>query len=411
MKRLPSILLREYGDPVLAELTTEEAAALQDAGAGLDVRVTRTPGRYELRAANKVGTVVLPGRTLRILPKVPVNRLVHLLGFSTDLIEFGGHDQAEEASDVVTAMKVLYAEALTRALSRGLLRSYRDDEQDLSTVRGRVDAKALYLRRFGQMPPVRCRFQEYDVDTEANRRLLAAAYILSRAGARTDRGSALLSRLCSRFEGVSWQRYHPETLEPVARTRLMAQYEPALSMAEAILRNASLELPPGTTGAVAFIVDMNRVYERFAAQALREAIGLSRRQWDTQAGGLHIDERRRLPMIPDVLVRGLDGVPLLVLDTKYKVVERAPPGDVHQVIAYCSALGIKEAVLLYASCPDETHVVRHSGVRVHQWQLAIGGEIEDVDRQVRSVGLRLSGLIEGIHDGRAEGVLPLQASA
>ena len=144
MKRLPPILLREYGDPVLAELNTAEAAALQDAGAGLDVRVTRTPGRYELRASNKVGTVVLPGRTVRILPKVPVDRLVHLLGFSTDLLQFGGHAQAEEANDVVTAMKVLYAEALTRALSRGLLRSYRDDEQDLATVRGRVNTKALY---------------------------------------------------------------------------------------------------------------------------------------------------------------------------------------------------------------------------------------------------------------------------
>jgi len=411
MKRLPPILLREYGDPVLAELNTDEAAALQDAGAGLDVRVTRSPGRYELRASNKVGTVVLPGRTVRILPKVPVDRLVHLLGFSTDLLEFGGHTQAEEANDVVTAMKVLYAEALTRALSRGLLRSYRDDEQDLSTVRGRVDTKALYLRRFGQMPPVRCRFQEYDVDTEVNRRLLAAAYILSRAGARSDRGSALLGRLCSRFEGVSWSRYHPETLEPVKRTRLMEQYEPALSMAEAVLRNASLELPAGTTGAVAFIVDMNRVYERFAAQALREAAGVSERQWDTQAGGLFIDERRRLPMIPDLLVRGTDGVPLLVLDTKYKVVERAPPGDIHQVIAYCSALGIEEAVLLYASCQDETHVVRHSGVRVHQWQLAIDGEIDDVDRRVKNVGQRLARVLDRISNGRASASAPFLAIA
>jgi 5-methylcytosine-specific restriction enzyme subunit McrC len=392
---MSSILLYEFGPPVSAELTEDEAAALQACPARLDVRFTRQSGVYELRAAQVVGTIVLPKRTVRIVPKVLIDRLVYLLGFAPETMALLGPTQASEQPDFVEAMKAIYASALQRLLVRGLLREYRVEEEELVSVRGRIDAKDLVLRRFGLFPPIRCRYQEYTIDSEPNRRLLAAAVALGRAGSRRTEASLTLFRLAGRFDGVENSRYSPDRLTPLKRNRLLAHYDPALSIAEAVLRNASLELPQGTSGAMAFVVDMNQVYERFVSRALMAALRLTTREWRMQASPLYLDRDGRLPMRPDILWMKAQGVGV-VIDAKYKERTRAAPEDVHQVVAYCSALGLRDAVLLYPDCREEVHVLRTSGVRIHQWRLSLKGTLGDVNAEVERVAHALRLLTDGM---------------
>lgn len=408
---MTDLLLSEYGVPVIARLSEPEATALQDCGAGLDVRLTREAGFFELKASHLVGTVVLPRRTLRIVPKVPVERLLYLLGFAPDTVRFGGQSTAASAPDLVAAMKVVYLEALERLLVRGLRREYQMEQADLVAIRGRADFKQLYLRRFGAFPPVACRYQDYTVDGEANRRLLAALVKLTPAGDRTDPASIALARLLGRFDGVSHRRYSPDRLTPIHRDRLVATYEPALSIAETVLRDASLETSIGTSGAVAFVVDMNKVYERYVARALCAELQLDDREWRTQTWGLYVDEARKLQMQPDILWVGREGEPLVVIDTKYKSVGRASREDVHQVVTYCSALGLRDAVLLYASCTDDRHVIRTSGVRVHQWTLSLTGSIDDLRDEVARVGRKLRRLVQGSPSTSGKPSLPRRAQA
>src|SRR4051812_3082856 len=108
--------LREFGPPIIARLTEAEAAALQECPAGLEVRLTREPGAYALRAAQFVGTVVLPNRTVHIVPKVSVDRLLYLLGFAPKLMKFSGTTRYESMTDLVVAMKTMYASALEQLL-------------------------------------------------------------------------------------------------------------------------------------------------------------------------------------------------------------------------------------------------------------------------------------------------------
>jgi 5-methylcytosine-specific restriction enzyme subunit McrC len=380
------ILLREFGPPVVAQLTESEATALQQCPAGLDVRLTRQPGIYELRASQLVGTVVLSTRTVRITPKVSVERLVYLLGFAPELAQSFASAQGSQINDIVSAMKTIYAHVLQRLLLRGLLREYRLNEDDVISVRGRIDVMDFSLRRFGVFPPLRCSYQEYTVDREANRRLLAAAIGLANAGDRRDYASGILNDLCSRFDGVTLTRYEAGRVTPLVRDRLLAHYDPALAVAETVLQNASLELAAAKTDAVAFVVDMNKVYERFVARALMDALDLeTSRQWRMQAHGLYLDRAAKIPMRPDILCRDESGRPLVVIDTKYKEERRATPQDVQQVVAYCSALGLRDAVLLYAECPEDEHVINMSGIRVRQWRFSLRGTKDDLEREIERV--------------------------
>jgi 5-methylcytosine-specific restriction enzyme subunit McrC len=396
-----SLVLKEWGPSVVAKLDEAEASALRLSNAAIEINFTREPGTYSLRATNVVGCVVLPNKTIRIIPKVPVERLLFLLGFAPSLLQLKGTATATRSDDFVVAMKTIYAAALEQLFVGGIIREYVDAKDELVGVRGRIDVVDLHLRRFGLFPPMACAFQDYAFDNDANRRLLAAAELLAQAGDRRDASSATLKRFLPRFLGVERVRFDPTRVDDVRRTRLLRHYDPALAIAELVLKNASLEFPAGTGRTVAFTVNMDKVYESFVARSLRAALGLASGAWQEQATGFHIDEGAKFPVVFDVLWRAPDGKPLIVIDAKYKRVERARREDVHQVVAYCSALGIKDAVLIYPECAADLHVVAHSGIRIHQHQLGISGSIEEIGLNVATLKNALFEIATTKRDDRA----------
>jgi 5-methylcytosine-specific restriction enzyme subunit McrC len=385
--------LTEYGEPILVRLADDEARLLHSSRAGLDVRLTSSPGFYEVRATHFVGTIALPSRTVYIRPKVSVEHLAFMLGFSPELIESTGAALSDESRDLVALMKHVYSLALGKAVKRGLLREYDAHEQELTAIRGRINMKDVVLRRFGRVIPTPCTFQDYDVDREANRRMLAAALMLARIGNRMDPASHELRRLATLFDGVSEVRDYPSTLRPLRRNRILSQYDPALSVAEAILRNATLEAFSGNTQSLAFVVDMNRAYERFVTESLRRSLGLDERTWVAQRPSKHLDKDRKIPMRPDISWVDSSGLTRLIVDVKYKRVDRAVAGDVQQAIAYCVAEGLRDAVLVYADCPEERHVVGDLGIQIHQMSLPIKGSVEDIRQSVDRLAGRIAGLV------------------
>ncbi len=384
--------LTEYGEPILVRLSDDEARLLHACRAGLDIRLTSSHGFYEVRATHFVGTVVLPHRPVYIRPKVSVEHLAFMLGFSPELIAPTGVALSDESRDVVTLMKHVYSLALSRVVKRGLLREYADHEQTLAAIRGRVNIKDVVLRRFGRVPPTPCTFQDYDIDGEANRRLLAAALMLARVGNRADSPSSELRRLATRFDGVTEVRGYSATLRPLTRNRILSQYDPALSVAETILRNATLEAFSGDKQSIAFVVDMNLAYERFVTESLRQAMGLDHRTWIAQRPSRHLDKMRKIPMRPDISWLDEHGRTRLIIDVKYKQVDQAIAGDIQQTIAYCVAEGINDAVLVYADCPDDEHVVGDSGIRIHQRSLPMKGTVEDIRCSVDRLAERITRL-------------------
>jgi 5-methylcytosine-specific restriction enzyme subunit McrC len=62
-----------------------------------------------------------------------------------------------------------------------------------------------------------------------------------------------------------------------------------------------------------------------------------------------------------------------VVDAKYKAEKRGgyPDADLYQMLAYCTALGLREGHLVYAkgNAAHAAHQVRHAGVVIHQHAL------------------------------------------
>lgn len=358
------------------------------------------PGHWSLRAGSKVGAVAVtvPGSapvTVRVTPKVPVVRLFFLLGYSLvgNRSWRDGEVDVAEHSDLVPALAHAVERQVDRALRQGLLQGYKDMEESALVVRGRLREAEQIRRRFGATLPVEVAYDEFTTDIAENRILRTAVERLLRLPGVPRAVRRRLSHQRARLADVT-AIVRGQPIPEWLPTRINARYHHALHLARAVLDGISAEHAPGGLRIDGFLFDMNKLFEDFVTVALRQAFqtmspGHSVRLQDSH----HLDEAAAIRMRPDLVLYGPDGAPCSVVDAKYKAEKRGgyPDTDLYQMLAYCTALDLREGHLVYAkgNAPHAAHQVRHAGIVIHQHALDLDqeptgllAEVEDLARQL-----------------------------
>jgi 5-methylcytosine-specific restriction enzyme subunit McrC len=353
----PTIELTEYRDSSPLDLSREELAALGQVLPGLTAKPA-ADGRFVLNPGGVVGVGEVGRRRIAVQPKVGVGRLMFLIGYSLDSVRWQEtFPEVEEAPDLLEAIVPAFVAAVHRATTRGVLRGYQERNQDLSTVRGRIDFDLLIKKRYGIFPPIDCRFDDYTADVEMNRLLLAATDRLLALPGLGPASIGSLRSLRTLFGDVSRTRYAPHAVPEVRYTRLTAHYRIAVELARLILRGLTVELGPSEVRARGFFLNMAQVFEDFLVIALREALGLSERSFPQGAQGrtLRLDRAGRIRLEPD-LSWWERGRCVFVGDAKYKRTP-APTGvkhpDLYQLFAYAQAADLQTGLLVYAAGESE----------------------------------------------------------
>ncbi|MFD0772769.1 hypothetical protein ACFQZ2_02410, partial [Streptomonospora algeriensis] len=141
---------------------------------------------------------------LRIAPKLPVRRVLFLLGYAQHGVDWQRHPlDAREHPDLLPAIAHTFARMADRALARGVLLGYRTVEEALPVIRGRIRESEQIRRRFGAPLPVEVVYDDYSPDIAENRILLGAARRLLRLGGLEATMRGLLHRVLARLDGVS----------------------------------------------------------------------------------------------------------------------------------------------------------------------------------------------------------------
>ncbi|MGQ5603585.1 McrC family protein [Streptomyces sp. EKS3.2] len=357
------------------------------------------PGHWSLRAGSKVGAVAVtvPGDdepvTVRVTPKVPIARLFFLLGYGLDP-KGGWRDGDVDVTghrDLLPALAHAVERQIDRALRQGLLQGYRATEETSLVARGRIREAEQIRRRFGATLPVEVEYDEFTTDIAENRLLRAAVERLLRLpGVPHDVRRRLLHQRARLAEVTVIVRGQP--MPAWQPSRLNSRYQHALHLARVVLDNASVEHAPGELRVDGFLFDMNKLFEDFVTVALREAcrgLGHSARLQDPH----HLDEASAIRMKPDFVLYGPLGAPCAVVDAKYKAEKRDgfPDADLYQMLAYCTALGLREGHLVYAkgNAPHTAHVVRHAGIIIHQHALDLDQEPSGLLSDMAKVADRL----------------------
>lgn len=368
----PPIILAEHDrDGVRAALDASQAAALEPTGLVQVVPVE--PGVWRLVPRGRVGAAHVGGVDVVITPKVGIARLLFLLGYAADPgfrpEDVGGVPD----EDLWPALAETLCRHGERALARGVLQGYVTEEEALPLVRGRIRVADQIARRPGMLLPVEVRYDEYSVDIAENRILRSALRRMLAAPRVPAATRARLGHLDGRLDGAT--HLVPGAPLPAWRpTRLNTNYQAALRLAELVLRHQSFEVGAGGLRVAAFVIDMARVFEDFVATALREAWmarpGETRTQYPS-----YLDAEHGVRMHVDV-VHLVGGVPRIVADAKYKIESdagRYPNADHYQMLAYCTALRVPVAWLVYASgsgSPTRRHV-RHTEIEIVEYPLQL----------------------------------------
>lgn len=335
------------------ELTRAEATAIGATGF-LDVR-PELDGGWSVRPLGLVGAVRAGSIQIEIWPKekVKLSHLIFMLGYAADPGFRPEFVIAQEYDELWPALAESLARLAERALAHGVLQGYRSVEDSATVVRGRIRVVDQLRARPGRAVPLEVAYDDYLVDIPENQVLRTALRRMKSVPRLEPSLRARLGHLDNRLDGVAVAQTNSAI--PVWRpTRLNERYQSALRLAEVIVRNSSAQMGDGGIEVAAFTVSMWKVFEDFVTTAMGEAFARRNARLGVQYRA-HLDSERhdghpRVPMAVD-LVHLHRGVPRTVIDAKYKAADasgRYPNADRYQMLAYCTALGVTEAVLIYA---------------------------------------------------------------
>lgn len=382
------VVLKEWGEAELRLAHEDMVVLRQVAGEVLSFAPSDAPETWTIRATSWVGTISTRAAQILIRPKVDAANLFAMLeadGAPLDLND--AVFEYQQTANLAPAYATFYARALERALALGLQREYVEIEGTLLAVRGRVDIQRQ-LRSGGLPIPLSCVYDEYLADSQLNRVITAAAHRLLLLGGVTAETRRELRRALLALDGVGPLRRSDLAL-PTKFTRLTERFRRVERLARLALQSSSITDAGGRAAASCFVVDMNVVFERFVEHRLRRAL----------AGRLdvrgqyraNLDVRGRVPIKPDLVFFDGGGV-AYVADAKYKIASDGVGrhADYYQLLAYCTALGVQEGVLLYAqndgAIPErEVTVLGPSGKLLRTMSVNIMGSIHDLELEMKRV--------------------------
>jgi len=386
------ISLREH-HPSVVNLDALTARMLSEHSAS-KISVEPCTGGWRVTPSEMVGVFEVNGTRFIVEPKIPISNVFGLLDvdlssfhISRETFEYGSE------SNLLVGLVRLFAAGLDLALSQGLRHDYVERFESLNSIRGRVEFASL-ARSPGIAIPTPCRFDEYTANIRINQLLLSAIEVAVRVPGVPAREIVRLRRHLAAFEEVDHHRGSLDWVDTWVPNRMERHYISAVKPAALILRNQSTALSSGVSTASAFLVDMNRLVEKFIEDRVGRYLesGLRLEPQKTR----WLDDGRVVSYRPDLVV-AREGHPIAVADVKYKAVDdwsEVGNADFYQVHTYAQALGLDRAVLVTCTAegpsnPRDTVVVSRTGVEVVLWPIDLSVPIPEINAQLLELALYL----------------------
>jgi 5-methylcytosine-specific restriction enzyme subunit McrC len=294
---------------------------------------------------------------------------------------------------IVEPFVAAFLDVLQRALRRGLLMSYLQREEALTTIRGRVRFAEQARRRHGLPLPIEVRYDDYTVDVEANRLVKAALRRVERLPLRNSLLRRRIVEALASFDGVTDVTFDTRRLPAFNFTYLDERYRPLLELAALLVQNTSVDLHPGEATTRSILFDMNDVFEDFVWAAigdeLRQILPTSYR-WK-QGKSIALDEDGHVRPEPDLSLWDRERC-IFVGDAKYKETKQGEVEDLYQLLAYCSAAGLDEGLLLYAEKRRgrSIHQVVRGGPRLRVETVDLTASVGDVKDRCRVIASEIA---------------------
>lgn len=303
-----------------------------------------------------VGIIRFADFQLNILPKIIgeedslcLENLMFMLRYTRKL-EIHSMDSAEISQTKQPFLEVLiahYANILLNALQRHIPHQYETQEDNLSTIKGRILFAKNHLVNTANLARTYCQFDEFTPDNILNQTLKFVSHALQGLTTVSQTRQKLL-KINAVYEDVTLRPVAYAETQKIILNRNHTMFKKPLELAQMFLQNSTISLHNHTFTNLAILFDMNKLFEEFVATALEQAF----------PGQVKI--QNKLKIIEDI-----DGIPgtsytirpdILfgkdtIIDTKYKRLslpeDKPSEADIYQMLAYNRFYNRKNIILCY----------------------------------------------------------------
>jgi 5-methylcytosine-specific restriction enzyme subunit McrC len=270
---LDTITLKEYQDHI-AELSEPDADFIAENLSGkISIRRTLRGPSYVLNPNQFVGVVPLPsGKLLESQPKIPVRNLFYMLAIAFQLPPFRQEvAMLERLDQILEFVANFFAELVEERIGNGLYRWYVEREDDLFSIRGRINIIEDLRRNHIIRQRTHCRYDEFTWDIPENQIVRQVSQILS-GWQFLPQTRFRLGQIDRRLDEVTRTHFSARDVAKIHYHRLNEDYRPIHQLCRLFLEGASLSEEAGVFSFRAFLIDMNKLFEKFSVRYWRQGV-------------------------------------------------------------------------------------------------------------------------------------------
>jgi len=250
----------------------------------------------------------------------------------------------------------LFCGRLTDAVRQGMPRRYLEHEDDLPSLRGRLDVTRQFSQHAVAPQKLACRFDDLSPDIALNRVMRAAITRLQHLSQAPD-NQRMLRELSFAYADVTDVPVKALRWDIITLDRTNQRWRDLLSFARLFLSDRHQQTSAGSINGNALLFEMNTLFENYVARLLPRALAGSGLRVVAQGGHrdcLFEGETGRFRTKPDLIIRQGERV-VMVIDTKWKRMtpqiddpkQGVSQGDVYQLMAYSQLYDCPNVMLLY----------------------------------------------------------------
>ena len=334
---------------------------------------------------------------------IRIQNIYHMLAYAFQILREQGYASCgtEEFENTADLLSAILAKGVSVQIKRGLGRTYIEETEPLSCLRGKIDVTESIKRQTIIKQQLVCTYDEFSVDSYMNRVLkttmeLLLRYDIPKARKKELRNLLLYFKDVGTLEihSINWSfRFH----------RNNQSYQMLMSVCYLVIKGLLQTTADGTVKLMQFLDEqrMCRLYEKFILEYYRKHYP----QIKTAASqiGWVLDDgiSAMLPtMQSDIMLTY--GNKVLIIDAKYYGHTTQKQYDVHtlhsnnlyQIFTYvknkAAAGGEVSGMLLYARTdeviqPDNTYMMSGNKISVRTL---------DLDREFRDIAKQLNGIAD-----------------
>jgi 5-methylcytosine-specific restriction enzyme subunit McrC len=319
--------------------------------------------QWRLTPKGYVGFIPLGKQQIQIKPKVSLANLFRMLESAFDLVDFRDDlVMMGDIDDLFSSLAKILSDRVHELAKRGIERRYLSIQEPLTTMRGRLLVNERSRRSW--MVELPCDFQEHTSDIAENQIIAWTLSRILRSGiCRADVYPSVQAAFRSLLPFCEVKSVPIVEFDDFIYDRLNFSYQSIHALCRLFLELAGPTHEIGDRSMLPFLVDMNRLFERFVSAWLKANLPsdfIVETKRPMTFSEIH-DLRYQADI---VLFRRGSNKPLAVIDTKYKAAGLPESGDVHQIIHYAMMLNTARAFLVYPQTIARKLDEKSGGIRL-----------------------------------------------